>query len=101
MYRSSFITCSGIMSFRGASPLGLPDTRPRAPLRRHAPCAWLARCARSLRCISWDRHRREKVLEDGVGVHVLGLRAHRPGDAMTRRVAEDLLDVVLQRPGAP
>src|SRR5712691_530696 len=28
---------------RGASPLGLPDTRPRAPLRRRAPVAWLAR----------------------------------------------------------
>src|SRR6185369_6497242 len=32
---------------RGASPLGLPDTRSRAPLRRRAPFAWLARCARS------------------------------------------------------
>ena len=28
---------------RGASPLGLPDTRSRAPLRRRAPIAWLAR----------------------------------------------------------
>ena len=34
--------------FRGASPLGLPYTRPRAPLRRRAPVAWLARTARSL-----------------------------------------------------
>ena len=33
--------------FRGASPLGLPDTLSRAPLRRRAPCAWLARCAHS------------------------------------------------------
>src|SRR6185436_20063341 len=33
--------------FRGASPLGLPYTRSRAPLRRRAPCAWLTRCARS------------------------------------------------------
>ncbi len=32
---------------RGALPLGLPDTRPRLPLRRLAPVAWLARCARS------------------------------------------------------
>ena len=32
---------------RGASPLGLPDTRSRAPLRRRAPFAWLARDARS------------------------------------------------------
>ena len=32
---------------RGASPLGLPDTRSRAPLRRRAPLAWLARPARS------------------------------------------------------
>src|SRR5260221_5203846 len=29
---------------RGASPLGLPDTLSRAPLRRRAPFAWLARC---------------------------------------------------------
>ena len=28
---------------RGASPLGLPDTRSRAPLRRRAPIAWLTR----------------------------------------------------------
>ena len=34
-------------SIRGASPLGLPDTRSRAPLRRRAPIAWLARTARS------------------------------------------------------
>src|SRR5204863_1873529 len=34
---------------RGASPLGLPCTLSRAPLRRRAPFAWLARCARSLR----------------------------------------------------
>ena len=29
---------------RGASPLGLPDTLSRAPLRRRAPFAWLTRC---------------------------------------------------------
>ena len=29
---------------RGASPLGLPYTRPRSPLRRLPPGAWLARC---------------------------------------------------------
>src|SRR3982751_867247 len=34
---------------RGASPLGLPDTRSRAALRRRAPFAWLARDARSHR----------------------------------------------------
>src|SRR5262249_56234649 len=32
---------------RGASPLGLPDTLSRSPLRRLAPFAWLARTARS------------------------------------------------------
>ena len=32
---------------RAALPLGLPDTLSRAPLRRRAPVAWLARCARS------------------------------------------------------
>ena len=32
---------------RGASPLGLPDTLSRAPRRRRAPLAWLARGARS------------------------------------------------------
>ena len=35
------------VSIRGASPLGLPYTRSRAPLRRRAPIAWLARTARS------------------------------------------------------
>src|SRR5207237_584589 len=29
---------------RGAAPLGLPRTLSRAPLRRRAPFAWLARC---------------------------------------------------------
>src|SRR5262245_41877231 len=29
---------------RGASPLGLPYTRSRSPLRRLAPIAWLTRC---------------------------------------------------------
>ena len=32
---------------RGASPLGLPYTRSRSPLRRLAPSAWLTRAARS------------------------------------------------------
>ena len=32
---------------RGASPLELPYTLSRAPLRRRAPVAWLARHARS------------------------------------------------------
>ena len=36
-----------LVSVRGASPLGLPYTRSRAPLRRRAPIAWLARTARS------------------------------------------------------
>jgi len=42
---------------RGASPLGLPDTLSRAPLRRRTPFAWLARAARSR-----DRraHRRDR-----------------------------------------
>src|SRR6476646_6093629 len=35
------------MLIRGASPLGLPHTLSRAPLRRRAPFAWLARDARS------------------------------------------------------
>ena len=38
---------SASVSNRGASPLGLPCTRPRSPLRRLAPGAWLARGARS------------------------------------------------------
>ena len=37
----------GLSLIRGASPLGLPYTRSRAPLRRRAPIAWLARTARS------------------------------------------------------
>ena len=36
------------LTTRGASPLGLPHTLSRAPLRRRAPFAWLARAARSL-----------------------------------------------------
>src|SRR5262249_51638779 len=39
---------SDILFNRGASPLGLPYTRSRAPLRRRAPFAWLIRCAHSL-----------------------------------------------------
>src|SRR6188472_3335254 len=37
-------------SLRGASPLGLPYTLSREPLRRLAPFAWLARTARSHFC---------------------------------------------------
>ena len=36
-----------LVSIRGVSPLGLPDTRPRSPRRRLTPVAWLARTARS------------------------------------------------------
>jgi len=32
-----------LLTIRGASPLGLPYTRSRAPLRRRAPFAWLTR----------------------------------------------------------
>src|SRR5436190_4872485 len=39
--------CSALSLIRGASPLGLPDTLSRVPLRRRAPFAWLARGARS------------------------------------------------------
>jgi uncharacterized protein len=39
--------CRTVGLIRGASPLGLPDTLSRAPLRRRAPFACLARCARS------------------------------------------------------
>src|SRR5215208_336112 len=100
------MTCSGIMIFREASPLGLPYTLSRAPLRRRAPFAWLgslrfAREARSPSGRSWDRHRAEELLQDFVGVHVLGLGPHRPGDAMAGRVAEDLFDILRQRPRTP
>src|SRR3954467_11255019 len=37
-----------LVSIRGAPPLGLPYTRSRAPRRRRAPIAWLARRTRSL-----------------------------------------------------
>ena len=40
-------TLRGTSLIRGASPLGLPYTLSRAPLRRRAPVAWLARDARS------------------------------------------------------
>ena len=41
---------------RGASPLGLPDTLSRSPLRRLAPFAWLARDARSHNAVSCESH---------------------------------------------
>jgi spermidine synthase len=47
----NFLVAAGAVlvdRFRGASPLGLSDTLSRAPLRRRAPFAWLARGARSL-----------------------------------------------------
>ena len=46
--RGSLAALARVRCLRGASPLGLPDTRSRSPLRRLAPLAWLARCARSL-----------------------------------------------------
>ena len=51
---------------RGASPLGLPYTRPRAPLRRRAPVAWLARTARSLLGTSVRFMRWLLVLSEGL-----------------------------------
>src|SRR5262245_33990893 len=43
------------LAYRGASPLGLPYTRSRSPLRRLAPIAWLVRFAHSLLAVvaSW------------------------------------------------
>ncbi len=41
---------AALISLRGASPLGLPYTRSRAPLRRRAPIAWLA-CAAFARIV--------------------------------------------------
>ena len=61
---------------RGASPLGLPDTRPRSPLRRLAPGAWLARNARS----RWDArpvYQIASALSEGL----------RPSDSPTRALA--------------
>jgi len=43
------IAVGRILFIRGASPLGLPYTLSRAPLRRRAPFARLTRCARSRR----------------------------------------------------
>src|SRR5262249_10192870 len=37
---------------RGASPLGLPYTRPRSPLRRLAPVAWLASLRSRASCLA-------------------------------------------------
>src|SRR5262245_9974938 len=62
---------------RGASPLGLPDTRSRAPLRRRAPLAWLARPARSQLGIG-DRFMRQLLVSSG------GLR---PPDPLTGSLA--------------
>jgi len=70
-------------SIRGASPLGLPDTLSRAPLRRRAPFAWLARC-RSLATAaavtttpvaSAVRRKIGLVLLAAASVHATGTRA--------------------------
>src|SRR5260221_8168119 len=45
--RSASTICRLSIIPRGASPLGLPYTRSRAPLRRRPPIAWLTRSARS------------------------------------------------------
>ena len=45
-----------LVLIREASPLGLPYTRSRAPLRRRAPIAWLARTARSHLGVSVGLH---------------------------------------------
>src|SRR5206468_2500401 len=51
------------------SPLGLPDTLSRAPLRRRAPFAWLTRCARSLYISpALSRHRRADAREMVIAV---------------------------------
>src|SRR5688572_23403477 len=63
--------------FRGASPLGLPYTRPRSPLRRLTPGAWLARVARSRDCLLCDV---------GLGGVDLGVAAH-DAVALARHVA--------------
>src|SRR5204862_5773731 len=57
--------------FRGASPLGLPYTRSRAPLRRRAPCAWLA----SLRSLASRRS-----LAPGASGEYLADLAQRPAE---------------------
>src|SRR5262245_59792784 len=70
--------CSGDTNLiRGAPPLGLPYTLSRAPLRRRAPFAWLARHARS-------RPRTDvQVYETASSL----IRRLRPSDSPTRSLA--------------
>src|SRR5256885_1783110 len=72
--RESFILIN-----RGASPLGLPYTLSRAPLRRRAPFAWLARGARS-RC--GDQSLRSPVLST---LHPVGRREQKGVPFLLRR----------------
>src|SRR6185503_9117309 len=75
-----------IFVIRGASPLGLPYTLSRAPLRRRAPFAWLTRCARSLLPVG---HRAEE-LAVALGLAHLGEQQFHPFDGGQRR--EDLAE---------
>src|SRR5262245_49740641 len=90
----------------GAAPLGLPDTLARAPLRRRAPFAWLARRARSRfwgcaprtprpalsRAASSARSVR--VARSPCSLAILGLR---PSDAPTRSLARRFVGAIRSR----
>ena len=80
--RGSF---AGARSPGRASPLGLPYTLPRSPLRRLAPFAWLVRCARS---------RRRGALAPRTPLHALSLAA---SPARSVRVARSLRSFALPR----
>src|SRR5262249_8641487 len=73
-FATSTSVVRGSSSIRGASPLGLPCTRSRSPLRRLAPFAWLTRCARSRR------------VRRSSGVHLVS-EGLRPSDSPTRALA--------------
>src|SRR4249919_1222559 len=48
LFFSSWNMSASSISFRGASPLGLPYSLTRSPLRRLSPLLWPARCSRPL-----------------------------------------------------
>ena len=67
---------------RGASPLGLPYTRPRAPLRRRAPVAWLARGSLA----PWNERQVYEMASSLIrGASPLGLPYTRPRAPLRRR----------------
>src|SRR5262245_66344577 len=75
---------AGSIIIRGASPLGLPYTVSRAPLRRRAPFPWLAslRSLASVPCLLiHEIHKRLVLLE---ATQIVGERPHGIGPVLRK-----------------